>query len=252
MLERATEEPGPGDLDLLARGGSGRRPRPARGGSRRRRSPGSTGSPRGRGRRPSARTIRGFTSSWSWPSTSMTQACSASPSCGAARPTPGASRIVWARSSSSSWRYLPKLSTGLPLSRRRGSPRRTMGRTLMAAEYRRATAQAGRSVRRSAASVGGVGGGVVGRGGRLGARPPASRGASASSVADRRAEVGRPVARLRGELAAGVGRSPRRPAWRAAPAFSRGDGGELGGLARRPRGRSARPASARSSIDRWS
>ena len=41
--------------------------------------------------------------------------------------------MVSVRSSSSSWRYLPKLSTGSPLSRRRGSPRVTMGRTVMAA-----------------------------------------------------------------------------------------------------------------------
>ena len=70
------------DPDLLARA------------SRRRRSRGSRGSPRGRCRRPSRCTICGLTSSWSWPSTSMTHTCSATPSCGAARPTPGAARIV--------------------------------------------------------------------------------------------------------------------------------------------------------------
>ena len=47
------------------------------------------------------RTMRGLMSSWSWPSTSMTQAWSATPTCGAAGPTPGASRIVSVRSSSS-------------------------------------------------------------------------------------------------------------------------------------------------------
>src|SRR5688572_31305968 len=75
--------------------------------------------------------MRGFTSSWSVSSTSMTQAWTASPSWGAARPTPGAARIVWARSSSSSCRYLPKLSTGSPLRRRRGSPRVMMGWTVI-------------------------------------------------------------------------------------------------------------------------
>ena len=54
---------------------------------------------------------------------------------------PGAWRIVSVRSSSSSWRYLPKLSTGSPLSRSRGSPRRTMGRTLMTREYTQQTAR---------------------------------------------------------------------------------------------------------------
>mgnify|MGYP003694287689 CR=1 FL=1 len=44
----------------------------------------------------------------------MTQACSAMPTWGAARPTPGASRIVSVMSSSSAWRYAPKLSTGSP------------------------------------------------------------------------------------------------------------------------------------------
>src|SRR4051794_28743427 len=65
----------------------------------------------------------------------MTQACTGSPSCGAASPTPGAARIVCARSSSSSWRYLPKLETGSPLRRSRGSPSSTMGRTLMSRVY---------------------------------------------------------------------------------------------------------------------
>ena len=112
MLEGPRQQTRPGHLDLLAVAVLGRdRTRSA--GSRTRRSPGWRGSPRGPGRRRSA-DDPGFTSSWSWPSTSMTQTCSASPSCGAARPTPGASRIECVRSSSSSCRYRPKLSTAGP------------------------------------------------------------------------------------------------------------------------------------------
>ena len=176
--------------------------------------------------------MRGLTSSWRWSSTSMTQACIASPSCGAARPTPGASRIVWARSSSSPCRYLPKLSTGRPLSRRRGSPRRTMGRTLMAAKYIEDLPRTGRGVRRAWSRprhpgraglgdrrrVAAVGRHRPGRATRA-QRPrtprgtprrPAHRrwssrlaaGASRRRRGHRRAQVGRPGARLLGELPA--------------------------------------------------
>src|ERR1035437_9496110 len=65
----------------------------------------------------------------------MTQTRLASPICGAARPAPGAARTVCFRSSNNSCRYLLKLSTVSPLSRSRGSPSKTIGRTLIAREY---------------------------------------------------------------------------------------------------------------------
>ena len=67
-------------------------------------------------------------------STSTTQAAAARRAAARRAPRPGASRMVSVRSSSSSWRNLPKLSTVSPFSRRRGSPSMTMGRTLMTRE----------------------------------------------------------------------------------------------------------------------
>src|SRR5688572_24755975 len=121
----------------------------------------------------------------------MTQACSASPSWGAASPTPGASRIVWARSSSSSCRYLPKLSTGNPFRRRRGSPNRAIGRTDMPRIIgaRRFCSDRLRRL--------GLLGRRVGRGvGRLGR----------AVAGERLTRLGSPGTGLLGELAAGIGR----------------------------------------------
>src|SRR5258706_2047543 len=167
-------------------------------------------------------TIRGLTSSWSRSSTSTTQTDSASPIWGAASPTPGASRIVWVRSSSSPWRNRPKLSTGSPLIRRRGSPSRTMGRTLTPRVYLVVSAVRPKRVPsrrrdlRDAGSCRGIGVGRVG--GALGLR-----------CRDIAAQLGREVSRLLGDLLAGLAGELGGLLGNGACLVTR-DRGELGGL----------------------
>ena len=171
--------------------------------------------------------MRGLTSSWSLPPTSMTQACSGSPSCGAARPTPGAWRMESVRSSSSSWRYLPKLSTGRPLSRRRGSPSSTMGRTLMAARYTRGGSDRPQSVESGSTST------------DHGASRPPSRSAAGSDAAQQ--DVPAPPAAASGD----VGRAPARRRRRSSGAPTRGRAAGRPSRARRLRPH-PRPAARRS------
>ena len=172
----------------------------------------------------------------------MTHACSGSPSWGAASPTPGAWRIESVRSSSSSWRYLPKLSTGSPLSRRRGSPRRTMGRTLMGGEYTQGRPRPGGRWR-SSTVLGDGSCRVVGLGGRVldvARRVAVERGVA---VAVRGVGAGRRRAGRRHLRRSSAAQSRDRSAsfrlasvvasaarWASGPGLDRGDGGELGRL----------------------
>ena len=163
-------------------------------------------------------------------------------------------RIVSVRSSSSSWRDLPKLSTVSPFSRSRGSPSMTMGRTLMAAEYRRRPrpARRGRLVgRRSAAastwSAADSAASRRGLGRVLGRVRDVAAASSPSAPSGRARRSVAPSASARSSAATdwafSANRCPYSVVTSAAfcaigPAFDGGDGGELGGLradlARRP------------------
>ena len=226
VLEGPAEQTAAGDLESRGRGGPGRRPRPSRGGSRRRRSRAATGSPRGRVSSPLERTIRGLTSSYRCDWTSITQARSGSPSWGAARPTPGASRIVSARSSSRWWRSLPKLSTGSPRRRSRGSPRSTMGWTLMVAGvYRSSLGPGHRSDSGSTSTDHGASG------------PPSSRADRIGSAQD---EVPAPLARPAARRRPAPVRSPRSPAPPLGGPGAQGVGHREAPPSRRPPDRPAR------------
>ena len=89
--------------------------------------------------------MRGLTSSWRVSSTSITQAWTASPSCGAARPTPGRVAHRVGEVVEQLVQVLAEAVDRLALRRRRGSPSMAIGRTLMP-EYM-STPQDGADVR---------------------------------------------------------------------------------------------------------